>query len=131
MRNALAATALAVLTAAIVTDQSMTLLFREYPTAMGADIVALPDWARRDYYDVDATSTLSTATPEARVEISVRCSRIASSCSHTDVPPPSVADRFRIRLVDVDPLDRKSEGGVQTGTDAHRSVELDASRCPE
>jgi uncharacterized protein (TIGR03435 family) len=113
MRDSLAATALAVLTASVVVGQSpaskpsfdvvsikrnvmsgpgglpvgappierpngamrltgvptITLLLRAYPTAVGGDIVGLPDWARREYYDVDATSTLSTATPEARVEM--------------------------------------------------------------
>ncbi len=113
MRNGLAATALAVLTATVVAGQSpasrpsfdvvsikrnttsgpgalpvggppmerpngavrltrvptIALLLRAYPTAVGGDIVGLPDWARREYYDVDATSTLSTATAGARVEM--------------------------------------------------------------
>jgi uncharacterized protein (TIGR03435 family) len=48
---------------------AMLLLRRAYPAAVGADIVGLPGWARFDYYDLDATSTLSAATPEARAEM--------------------------------------------------------------
>jgi len=42
------------------------LLIRAYPTTAGSDIIGLPDWARREFYDVNATSTLSTATPDER-----------------------------------------------------------------
>ena len=42
------------------------LLIRAYPTAAGSDIIGLPDWVRRESYDVNATSTLSTATPDER-----------------------------------------------------------------
>jgi len=45
----------------------MTLIARAYPSDVPADIVGLPDWARRDYYDVSATSTLTKATPEDRI----------------------------------------------------------------
>ncbi|HEY7188570.1 MAG TPA: TIGR03435 family protein [Vicinamibacterales bacterium] len=45
----------------------MTLVARAYPMDVPADIVGLPDWARRDYYDVSATSTLTKATPEDRI----------------------------------------------------------------
>jgi uncharacterized protein (TIGR03435 family) len=45
----------------------MTLIARAYPIDVPADTVGLPDWARRDYYDVSATSTLTKATPEDRI----------------------------------------------------------------
>ena len=35
------------------------LLQRAYPTIVGAEIVGLPEWARRDGYDVNATSPLT------------------------------------------------------------------------
>jgi uncharacterized protein (TIGR03435 family) len=41
-----------------------TLIARAYP---GMDIVALPDWARTERYDIATTSTLSTATAEERI----------------------------------------------------------------
>jgi uncharacterized protein (TIGR03435 family) len=44
----------------------MTLIARAYPIDIPADIVGLPEWARREYYNVSATSTLSTATAEDR-----------------------------------------------------------------
>lgn len=53
----------------LVRVPTMLLLFRAYPTTVGGDIVGLPDWARREYYDVDATSTLSAATMEDRAEM--------------------------------------------------------------
>lgn len=42
------------------------LLIRAYPTSAGSEIIGLPDWARSESYDVNATSTLSTATPDQR-----------------------------------------------------------------
>src|SRR5215467_1257464 len=41
-----------------------TLISRAYPPAVPIDMVGLPEWARREYYDVNATSSLSRATPE-------------------------------------------------------------------
>jgi len=45
----------------------MTLIARAYPVGVPADFVGLPDWARREYYNVSATSTLAKATPEDRI----------------------------------------------------------------
>jgi uncharacterized protein (TIGR03435 family) len=45
----------------------MTLIARAYPIDIPTDIVGLPDWARREYYNVSATSTLSKATPDDRI----------------------------------------------------------------
>jgi uncharacterized protein (TIGR03435 family) len=45
---------------------AIVLLIRAYPTAAGNDIVGLPEWARSESYDVNATSTLSKATPDER-----------------------------------------------------------------
>lgn len=44
---------------------AMTLLMRAYGVA-GNNIVGLPEWARREYYDVSATSTLPQATADER-----------------------------------------------------------------
>jgi len=43
-----------------------SLIARAYSAGVPADIVGLPDWARREYYDVSATSTLTKATAEDR-----------------------------------------------------------------
>jgi uncharacterized protein (TIGR03435 family) len=43
-----------------------SLISRAYPATTTPDIVGLPDWARRDFYDVNATSPLATATAEQR-----------------------------------------------------------------
>lgn len=45
----------------------MTLIARAYPVDIPGDIVGLPEWARREYYNLSATSTLSKATPEDRI----------------------------------------------------------------
>jgi uncharacterized protein (TIGR03435 family) len=45
----------------------MMLIARAYPLGVPADMVGLPDWARREYYNVSATSTLAKATPEDRI----------------------------------------------------------------
>jgi uncharacterized protein (TIGR03435 family) len=45
----------------------MTLIARAYPLAIPAEMIGLPDWARNEYYDVSATSSLSRATAEDRV----------------------------------------------------------------
>jgi len=42
------------------------LIARAYSAGPPADMVGLPDWAIREYYDVSATSTLATATAEDR-----------------------------------------------------------------
>jgi uncharacterized protein (TIGR03435 family) len=41
-----------------------TLVSRAYPPAVPIDMVGLPEWAMREYYDVSATSSLPAATPE-------------------------------------------------------------------
>jgi uncharacterized protein (TIGR03435 family) len=41
-----------------------TLVSRAYPPAVPIDMVGLPEWAIREYYDVSATSSLSSATPD-------------------------------------------------------------------
>jgi uncharacterized protein (TIGR03435 family) len=41
-----------------------TLVSRAYPPTVPIDMVGLPDWARREYYDVSATSSLSRATSD-------------------------------------------------------------------
>jgi uncharacterized protein (TIGR03435 family) len=46
---------------------TMTLIGRAYPVGVPADFAGIPDWARREYFDVSATSSLSTATPEDRI----------------------------------------------------------------
>ena len=43
-----------------------TLIARAYSAGPPADIVGLPDWAIREYYDVSATSSLTKATAEDR-----------------------------------------------------------------
>lgn len=43
-----------------------TLIYRAYPDTSAPDTVGLPDWARREFYDVTATSPLATATVEQR-----------------------------------------------------------------
>jgi len=43
-----------------------SLISRAYPATSSPDMVGLPDWARRDFYDVNATSPLATATAEQR-----------------------------------------------------------------
>ncbi|HKE83697.1 MAG TPA: TIGR03435 family protein [Vicinamibacterales bacterium] len=45
----------------------MTLIARAYPPHIPIDMVGLPDWARLEYYDVSATSTLAKATPDDRI----------------------------------------------------------------
>jgi uncharacterized protein (TIGR03435 family) len=45
---------------------AVVLLIRAYPTTAGSDIVGLPEWARREPYDVNATSSLSSAAPDDR-----------------------------------------------------------------
>jgi uncharacterized protein (TIGR03435 family) len=42
------------------------LIARAYSAGAPADMVGLPDWATREYYDVSATSTLATATTNDR-----------------------------------------------------------------
>jgi uncharacterized protein (TIGR03435 family) len=42
------------------------LIGRAYPGNVPADMVGLPDWALREYYDVKATSLLTNATAEDR-----------------------------------------------------------------
>lgn len=42
------------------------LISRAYPDYSPADMVGLPDWAMREYYDLTATSSLSSATPADR-----------------------------------------------------------------
>jgi uncharacterized protein (TIGR03435 family) len=44
----------------------MTLIARAYPPAIPAEMIGLPDWARNEYYDVSATSSLSRATADDR-----------------------------------------------------------------
>src|SRR5215510_3400574 len=44
-----------------------TLIARAYPTGVPADFVGVPDWARREYYDVSTTSTLTKATADDRI----------------------------------------------------------------
>ena len=44
-----------------------SLIARAYPSGAPADMVGLPDWAMREYYDVSATSTLTNATAEDRI----------------------------------------------------------------
>jgi uncharacterized protein (TIGR03435 family) len=46
-----------------------TLIARAYPVAVPIDMVGLPEWARREYYDVSATSPLTKATAEDRVNM--------------------------------------------------------------
>jgi uncharacterized protein (TIGR03435 family) len=41
-----------------------TLVSRAYPPAVPIDMVGLPEWAMREQYDVSATSSLSSATPD-------------------------------------------------------------------
>jgi uncharacterized protein (TIGR03435 family) len=43
------------------------LIARAYSSGAPADMVGLPDWAMREYYDVSATSTLAKATAEDRI----------------------------------------------------------------
>jgi uncharacterized protein (TIGR03435 family) len=43
------------------------LLLRAYPTIVASEIVGLPEWARRESYDVTATSSLTRASDDARV----------------------------------------------------------------
>ena len=43
-----------------------TIIYRAYPDASAPDTVGLPDWARRDFYDITATSPLTTATVDQR-----------------------------------------------------------------
>lgn len=43
-----------------------SLLAMAYPMPLTVDLDGLPDWAKRDKYDVIATSTLKEATPEQR-----------------------------------------------------------------
>jgi uncharacterized protein (TIGR03435 family) len=43
-----------------------TLIGRAYPGSVPAEMVGLPDWARREYYDVKTTSTLTNATAADR-----------------------------------------------------------------
>lgn len=45
----------------------MMLIARAYPIDIPGEPVGLPEWARREYYNVSATSTLSKATPEDRI----------------------------------------------------------------
>lgn len=40
------------------------LISRAYPPAIPLDIIGMPDWVMREYYDVSATSSLSRATPD-------------------------------------------------------------------
>jgi uncharacterized protein (TIGR03435 family) len=44
----------------------IALLVRAYPGTVGTEPVGLPDWALRERYDVQATSTLARATPDDR-----------------------------------------------------------------
>lgn len=44
-----------------------SLIARAYPGGAPAEMVGLPDWAMREYYDVSATSTLEKATAEDRI----------------------------------------------------------------
>ena len=44
-----------------------SLIARAYPGGVPAEMVGLPDWATREYYDVSATSTLEKATAEDRI----------------------------------------------------------------
>ena len=44
-----------------------SLIARAYPGGVPAEMVGLPDWAMREYYDVSATSTLEKATAEDRI----------------------------------------------------------------
>ena len=43
-----------------------SLISRAYPDTSSPDTVGFPDWARRDFYDVSATSSLTTPTAEQR-----------------------------------------------------------------
>src|SRR5215510_11457062 len=45
----------------------MTLVARAYPPHIPIDMVGLPEWARREYYDVSATSTLAKASADDRI----------------------------------------------------------------
>jgi uncharacterized protein (TIGR03435 family) len=44
-----------------------SLIARAYPGGVPAEMVGLPDWAMREYYDVSATSTLEKATAKDRI----------------------------------------------------------------
>src|SRR5258705_3914245 len=46
---------------------TMTLIARAYPPAVPNEMIGLPDWARNEYYDVSATSSLALATADDRV----------------------------------------------------------------
>jgi len=59
-----------------------TLVSRAYPPAVPIDMVGLPEWAMREYYDVSATSSLSRATAEQqtamlRAMLADRCKLVA------------------------------------------------------
>jgi uncharacterized protein (TIGR03435 family) len=43
------------------------LISRAYPPVVPIDMVGLPDWAMKEFYDVIATSPLQTATPDQRI----------------------------------------------------------------
>jgi bla regulator protein BlaR1 len=43
------------------------LISQAYPPVIPADMTGLPDWAMRERYDVSATSSLTSATPEQRI----------------------------------------------------------------
>jgi len=44
-----------------------TLLTRAYPPAIPGEMAGLPDWARRDRYDISTTASLQKATAEDRI----------------------------------------------------------------
>jgi uncharacterized protein (TIGR03435 family) len=59
-----------------------TLISLVYPPAVPIDMVGLPEWAMREQYDVSATSSLSSATPDQqqamlRAMLADRCKLVA------------------------------------------------------
>jgi hypothetical protein len=51
----------------ITRTRAVLLIARAYPGMVTADMVGLPDWATRDFYDVSATASLSSVTGAARL----------------------------------------------------------------
>jgi uncharacterized protein (TIGR03435 family) len=101
----------------------MMLIARAYPIDIPADIVGLPEWARREYYNVSATSTLSKATPADR----------------TAMLRAMLADRFKL-LVHVEEREQpvynlvlaRSDGRLGPGiqpSSANCAAQLEAQRA--
>jgi len=100
------------------------LIGRAYPGNVPADMVGLPDWARREYYDVKTTSSLTNATPEDRAAM-IRA-MLADRCKLAVHFEQREHDAYELVLARKD--GKLGSGLTKSDTDCSRPVAAPPSR---